>query len=147
MDALEVVKTGLAAVENRQDQKYKDLIADDMVFAGPVPQPVGKDEFVAIQLALMDAMPDWKFNATDYKQMGDQVIANLHITGTQTRPLKLPMPGVPAIPPTGKHVSLPVEPTTFTVKGDKIARIDSEASPQSGVPGILSQLGISMPPM
>ena len=147
MDPIDVVKTGLTAVETRQDDKYESLLTDDMVFAGPVPQPVGKKEFVGLQLALMDAMPDWKFNAADFKQMGDKVTTMIRITGTQTGKLDLHMPGMMAVPPTNKKVSLPAQLTTFTVRGDKISRIEADADPNNGVPGILKQLGIPMPQM
>jgi predicted ester cyclase len=147
MNAIDVVKAGLAAAEAGQASKYADLLTDDMVFAGPVPEPVGKREFLALQTALTTAMPDWKFNATDFKLNGDKVVVMIRITGTQTGVLAVPMPGFPKFPPSGKHVSLPAQPTTFTVKNDKIARIEAEADPNNGVPGILSQLGISMPQM
>ena len=147
MNAIDVVKAGLTAVEAGQIKEYEELLSDDMIFAGPVPQPVGKREFVALQSALVIAMPDWKFNATDFKQMGDKVTAMLQITGTQTGELSLPMPGLPKLPPTGKHVSIPAQLTTFTVINEKISRVEADADPKAGVPGILSQLGVPMPQM
>jgi predicted ester cyclase len=147
MNAIDLVKAGLAAVEANQASKFADLLADDMVFAGPVPEPVGKQAFVGLQMALVKAMPDWKFNATDFKQMGDKVTAMLRITGTQTGELSLPMPGLPKVPPTGKHVSLDAQLTTFTVKNDKLTRVEAEADPNNGVPGILAQFGVQMPQM
>ena len=147
MNAIDIVKTGLAAVEAGQASKFADLLADDMVFAGPVPQPIGKREFVGLQMALVVAMPDWKFNATDFKLNGDKVTAMLQITGTQTGVLDLPMLGLMKLPPSGKHVSIPAQLTTFSVKNDKIARVEADADPKAGVPGILSQLGIPLPQM
>ncbi len=147
MNPIDVVKTGLDAVENRQMDKFQGLLADDMVFTGPVPQPVGKQEMINLQTALIEAMPDWKFNATNFKQMGDKVIADLQISGTQTGALHLPMPGLMDVPATGKHVSLPPDPTTFTVVDGKVTKIESMANPQTGVAGILNQLGIPLPPM
>ena len=147
MNAIDVVKAGLAASEAGQTSKFASLLTDDMVFAGPVPQPVGKHEFVGLMTAMVAGMPDWKFNATDFKQNGNQVTATLQITGTQTRELNLPMPGLPKLPATGKHVSLPKEPTTFTVKDDKISRLESTNVPGGGVAGVLAQLGVTMPPM
>jgi predicted ester cyclase len=147
MNAIDVVKAGLAAVEASQFSKFADSLADDLVFAGPVPEPVGKREFVGLQTALVVAMPDWKFNASDFKLNGDKVVATIQITGTQTGVLSLPMPGFPQVPPSGKHVSIPAQPTTFTVRNDKIVRVEADADPKAGVPGILSQLGIPMPQM
>ena len=147
MSAIDIVKEGLAATEAGDFKKLDSMIAEDMVFAGPVPVPVGKREFMGLQMALHAAMPDWKFNATDMKENGDQVTMMVQITGTQTGELSLPMPGFPKVPPSGKKVSLPKEPSTFTVKNGKLTRIDAPASPNGGVPGILMQLGVPMPPM
>lgn len=147
MSALDIVKEGLAAVEAGDFKKVDSMIADDMVLAGPVPQPLGKREFIGLQSALMRALPDWKFNATDFKETGDQVSATVQITGTHTGELELPMPGMPKIPPTGKKVALPREPITFTVKSGKLSRIETGNTPGGGVSGVLSQLGVQMPGM
>ncbi len=147
MNAIEIVKAGLAAAESGQPSKLADLLSDDMVFAGPVPQPVGKREFVGLQTAMVAAIPDWKFNGKDFKQNGDKVTATFQITGTQTGELNLPMPGFPKVPATGKHVSLPQEAMTFAVKDGKISRIESANVPGGGVAGVLAQLGVPMPPM
>ncbi len=147
MSAMDVVKEGLAATEAGDFGKLDSLVADDFVFAGPVPEPVGKREFMGLQMALLKAMPDWKFNAKDMKENGDQVSMMLQVSGTQTGELQLPMPGMPAIPPSGKRVELPFEPSTFTVKNGKLARLDVESSAGGGLMGILSQLGVNMPGM
>jgi predicted ester cyclase len=147
MNAIDVVKAGLAASESGQTSKFESFLTDDMVFAGPVPQPVGKREFVGLMSALVAAIPDWKFNATDFKENGNQVTVTFQITGTQTGELNLPMPGFPKLPPTGKHVSLPKEPTTVTVKDGKISRLEASVVPGGGVAGVLAQLGVSMPQM
>jgi hypothetical protein len=42
-------------------------------------------------MAMVKAMPDWKFNAQDYQENGDQVTMKLGITGTQTGELQLPI--------------------------------------------------------
>ena len=92
-------------------------------------------------------MPDWKFNGKDFKQNCDKVTVTFQISGTQTGELSLPMPGFPKVPATGKHVSLPQEGMTFTVKDGKISRIESANVAGGGVPGVLAQLGVPMPPM
>jgi predicted ester cyclase len=147
MNAIEIVMAGLATSESGQPGKFADWLSDDMVFAGPLPQPVGKREFVGLQTAMVAAMPDWKFNGKDFKQDGDKVTATFQISGTQTAELNLPMPGFPKLPATGKHVSLPQEGMTFTVKDGKISRIESAGVPGGGVSGVLAQLGVSMPQM
>jgi predicted ester cyclase len=145
MNAMDVVKAGLAATEAADFNKLGSLVADDFVFAGPVPEPVGKREFMGLQMALLKAMPDWKFNAKEWKENGDEISMLLQVTGTQTGELQLPMPGMPTLPPSGKKVSLPYEPSTFTVKNGKLARLDVESTQGGGLMGILGQLGVKMP--
>lgn len=107
MGAIDIVKAGLAATEAGDFKKLESMLVDDFQLAGPVPQPVGKREFVGLQMAMHTAMADWKFNAADFKENGDVVTVNLQITGTQTGALSLPMPGFPKLPPSGKKVCLP----------------------------------------
>jgi predicted ester cyclase len=145
MNPIEVVKAGLAAIESGDVSTVADMLTGDMIFTGVTPQPLGKHEYLGLQSALVAGLPDWKFNATDFQQRGDQVVTRVHITGTQIGALNLPMPGVPVLPPTGKKVALPEEITTLTVKGDKISRIESSNVSGGGVPGILAQLGVNVP--
>ncbi len=145
MSAMDVVKGGFAAAESHDWKKFESYVADDFVFSGATPQPVGKKEFVGLQMALQAAMPDWNFNASGFKEDGDKVTVDMRITGTQTAELSLPMPGFPKIPATNKKVSLPPQPGVFTVKGDKLASLAVKEVAGGGLPGILAQLGVKMP--
>jgi hypothetical protein len=145
MSATDLVKTGLAAIEAGDFKKVDGLIADDFVLAGPVPEPVGKREFMGLQMALNAALPDWKFNPSDFKEDGDVVTVSFQITGTQTAELSLPIPGIPKLPPSGKKVSLPRETSTFTLKNGKLTRLDVASTPGGGVNGLLAQLGVKLP--
>ena len=147
MNEIDLVKSALASCETGQVSKLASFLTDDMVFAGPVPQPVGKKEFVGLMTAMVAGMPDWKFNATDFKQNGNQVMVTFQITGTQTGELNLPMPGFQKLPPTRKHVSLPKEPSVFTLKDNKISRLEASVIPGGGVMGVLAQLGVPVPQM
>jgi Predicted ester cyclase len=147
MSAMDVVKEGLAATEAGDFGKLDSLVADDFSMSGPVPMPVGKREFMGLMMAMVKAMPDWKFNANDFKENGDEVTVPLRITGTHTGELQLPMPGMPAIPASGTKVSMPAEPSTFTVKNGKLAKLEVASTEGGGVMGILSQLGVNMPGM
>ncbi len=72
------------------------------------------------------------------------MVAAVQITGTHTRDLVLPVPGMPPIPATGKRVSLPEEHITFTFKGDTLASLTSDNVPGGGIPGLLAQIGVPM---
>ena len=120
------------------------LTADDMKFDGPVPEPVGKKEFIGLMQALTTAMPDWRYNPRNYAENGNKVTATIQITGTQTGTLALPM--LPqAYPASGKHVQLPQEHLEITLTNNKISRIHSDTVPGAGVMGILEQLGVKLP--
>jgi predicted ester cyclase len=145
MSNTDLVKSVLAAFESGDGKKAESTLSDDMVFAGPVPQPIGRQEFVGLQSALIAAIPDWKFNAADFKEQGDKVTLKVHISGTHTKPLNLPPMGIQSMPATGKHVQLPYEVLTVTVKNGKATRIEAEHVDGGGVPGLLAQLGVKMP--
>lgn len=147
MTKIETAKAFSAALEARDFDMAASYLADDFVFSGPVPQPLGKQEFIAVQSAFEDAFQDWSFNSHDEVEQGDKVVAAVQITGTHTRDLVLPMPGMPPIPATNKRVSLPVEHITFTFRGDKIASLTSDNVPGGGVPGVLQQIGVPLPAM
>jgi predicted ester cyclase len=145
MSNADLVKSVLSAFESGDAKKAESLLSDDMVFAGPVPKPVSKHEFIELQSALVAAIPDWKFNAGEYKEQGDKVLVKVHISGTHSKPLTLPPMGIQSLPSTSKHVQLPYENLTATVKNGKVTRIDGEHVEGGGVPGLLSQLGVKMP--
>jgi predicted ester cyclase len=145
MSNIDVFKSGLAAFESRDTKKAEGLISDDFQLSGPMPQPVGKREFVGLQSALVAAMPDWKFNASDFKEDGEKVTAKFHISGTQTASLSLPALGIKSFAATGKHVQLPYEQLTATIKNGKLTRLESDNAKGAGVAGVFAQLGVQMP--
>jgi len=71
------------------------------------------------------------------------VIAYSHITGTHTGTLALP--GLPPIPASGTKVALPEEVQTDTLKNGKLQSLVTDARPDAGVMGMLSQLGVALP--
>ena len=144
MDPETVLKECYAAFEASQFDKAAGYFADNFVLTGPTPQPVGKKEFVGLQTGLIQGIPDWKFNAHNFQTQGDTVTVVMQITGTQTRTISAPMPGLPDVPVTGKHFKLPEEPSRVTVKDGKITSFTSEPVPGGGVMGIFQQLGVSM---
>lgn len=147
MTKTEAVRAFSVALEAREFEKAASYLADDFVLSGPVPQPIGKQEFIAVQTAFENAFEDWSFNSHDEVEQGDKVIAAVQITGTHTRDLVVPIPGMPTIPATHKKVSLPEEHLEFTFKGDKIVSLTSDNVPGGGVPGVLQQIGVPLPPM
>ncbi len=147
MNKTEITNAFSQALEEQDFDRAGSYLADEFVFTGPVPQQIGKQEFLAIQRAVQQAFPDWSFNHHDVQEMGEKVRGAVQITGTHTRDLALPMPGFPVIPATGKKVSLPEEHLEFGFKGDKIASLTSDNTPGGGIGGVLAQIGVPIPQM
>lgn len=143
MSNADLVKTGMKAWEANDEQTLSPLLADDFVLSGPVPQPLGKQEFIGFMHVMLTAMPDFAFNVSSFEEDGDKVIARSHITGTQTGILALP--GLPPIEPTGKKVVIPEEVQVYTIKDGKLQSLTTDARPEAGVPAILAQLGVALP--
>src|SRR5947209_245276 len=143
MNKTETVKAFSSALESKDFDKAASYLSDDFTLSGPTPQPVGKNEFIAIQSAFIYAFPDWAFNLSHMEEQGEKVLATVQITGTHGQPLVVP--GMPPIPATNKKVSLPEEHLVFTFKDDQIASLSSDEVPGGGVPGVLQQIGVQMP--
>ncbi len=144
MSAEQVVRDFLNAAE--QDAvKASAFLADDFTFSGAVPIPLNKAQWIDLQTAMLHAIPDWKFNITAVQVSSDHVSLRAPVTGTHSGVILPVMPGMSAISPTGKRISLPADRLMFTLRGDKIADLNVESSPDGGLPGILQQIGVSMP--
>jgi predicted ester cyclase len=144
MSNIDIVKAGMKAWEANDEQTLGSFLADDFVLSGPVPQPLGKQEFIGFMHAMLTAMPDFAFNVSSFEEDGeDKVIARSHIAGTQTGVLVLP--GLPPIDPTGKKVMMPEEIQVYTIKDGKLQSLATDARPDAGVPAMLAQLGVALP--
>jgi hypothetical protein len=145
MDAQKLVRDTFTAMEAGDMAKAGGYLTDDFMFSGPVPQPIGKADFLGLQGALVKAIPDWKFNSSNFKVQGDTLKGTVQITGTHTETLAPIMPGMPPVPATGKRVTLPQEPFTVTIRGDKLASFEAAQVAGGGVPGLLAQIGVALP--
>jgi predicted ester cyclase len=146
MSAADVVKAWYAANESGDLEAMAAHMSDDFVFSGPVPEPVGKDAFMALTSAMRTAFPDWSFNLSNVQEQGTVVTTTHQITGTHTGDLDLSGMGMPVVPATGKAVKLAVESPELTVENDKIVAFKAAPSPDTGVPALLKQIGVEMPP-
>jgi predicted ester cyclase len=91
-------------------------------------------------------MPDLQFDIQEVTVNGNQATVKAQWGGTQTGSLSLPVPGMPAIPPTGKKVSTR-DDFIVTVEGDKVSHLHVESPADGGVQAILAQLGVQTPGM
>ena len=145
MDSETVVRKFMDLSQEGKFDEASRYLDDSMLFIGATPEPVSKKDFVDLTKKLVNAMPDWRFNYRDLHTQGDRVSMTVQITGTQSREIQPLMPGMPLIPVTGKHISLPNQTQYATVHNDKITRLEVEDIPGGGLMGILQQLGIDLP--
>jgi predicted ester cyclase len=141
----DVVLQLLHALEEKDYDRAARFLSNDFTFSGPTPKPVDGKEFIEVHRHLLQAIPDWRFNFNVVKEGEDEVTGRVHITGTHTRDLTLPvMPNLGTINATGKKISLPEEKVHIKTKGNKITRFNVDAIPKGGVMGILSQMGVTV---
>ena len=127
------------------EEKFKGhLTADAVVSGGVLPKPMPAMEAVKIMSGLTTAMPDFKIVVQQVTVNGNQATVKALWSGTQTGPLSLP--GMPAVPPTGKKVSVK-DAFVITVQGDKVSHMTVESPADGGIPGALAQLGVKTPGM
>lgn len=146
MNAEEITRAVMTAIEAGDMGTAAGYLSDDFVFSGPVPEPVSGEQWLGLQSLLLAAFPDWSFNLSDVQVTSNGARTTHQITGTHTGDLDLAPLGLPVIPATGKSIKLPVEHAEVTIEGDKAVRLHAEVTPGGGVPGILQQLGVEMPP-
>src|SRR5882757_6416374 len=80
MSNTDIVKAGLTAWEKDDTATLSALVEDDFSLTGPVPQPLGKQDFLGLMHVLHEAMPDFAFNISSFEEAGDRVIARSHIS-------------------------------------------------------------------
>jgi hypothetical protein len=141
----EVTKAWIDAMERHDFAAADALVADEAVFAGPVPEPFPKDAFMGLHQALIAAMPDWSFDAQDFRDDGDRAHFSVAVGGTFTEELHLPALGVEHVAPNGKAGRNLREPVTATIRDGKVVRIDVEPVEGAGVPGLLRTVGVELP--
>lgn len=138
----EVVKKSLTDIEKGTIDA--SIYTEDMIFSGPVPQPMNRDEYVSLLKSIVAGVPDWNFHAKDYVVRGDTVGVAVKITGTQTRILPSLIPGMQPLPATNRSFMLPEEHLTIKVRGGRIAECRSDVVAGGGVSGMLAQLGVQL---
>lgn len=146
MDALETVKTLITALQSGDMELAANTMTDDFTLQGLAEQTLDRNTFLAVQSALLAAMPDFSYNLASVHESGDRVLALTSITGTQLNELTLPPTlGVPPIPASGLAVTLPQVRTGHLVKDGKVSRMQIEDLPGGGIDGLLQQIATETP--
>jgi predicted ester cyclase len=141
----EIVQAYLDAFNSGDLETAASYYADDFQFIGPTPEPIGPDAYLGISHIMNAAFPDIDYGGQVTGSDGNVVYAEFTLSGTHNGDLDLRPVGMPVIPATGIHFANPTEHFDITVRDGLIASMYTDPSPDSGLPGILSQLGVQMP--
>ena len=138
MGHIESGEAFVAALNAQQWETVAGYLTDDFTWVGGAAGPTGKDDYIAVQKAWFAAAPDYHATLSNIRDEGDTGYGTVTASGTLTNPLALP--GLPALPATGKHFSATFE-STVTWRGDQVARMVLEPVG----PTVLEQLGVQLP--
>lgn len=143
MSQEQVVRNTLDAINAHDLDKALTFTAGDLTVTDPtLPQAMPRAAFFAQMAAILQAFPDWQYTIQSVTASGDLVTASVEVNATQTGPFQLP--GMPALPPSGKRVTV-LDRFVFTVHGDRIAAILVDSPRGGGAAEMLRQLGIGLP--
>jgi hypothetical protein len=145
MENSKIVENVLSLMEKNDFVKAETYISKDMKVTGVAPVPLGANEFIGTMKALVTGIPDWKFNYKIGSESKNIVETKLRITGTHTREIPSPMPGIKNIAATNKTIRMPEEKVTFTLNNNKIVNLNVELVEGGGIPGLLKLLGVEVP--
>ena len=144
--SVEQVARDFVSHMNNAETMNTMVTADAMASGGVLPQPIPIAEAMKVMDGLMTAFPDLKFEVKQVTVNGNQATVNTMWSGRNSGPLSLPMPGMPAIPATGKTVSVK-DTYIVTVQGDKVSHMQIDSPADGGLPAALAQMGVKMPGM
>ena len=144
--SVEQVARDFVSHMNNAETMNTMVTADAMASGGVLPQPIPIAEAMKVMDGLMTAFPDLKFEVKQVTVNGNQATVNAMWSGRNSGPLSLPMPGMPAIPATGKTVSVK-DTYIVTVEVDKVSHMQIDSPADGGLPAALAQMGVKMPGM
>lgn len=142
--SVEQVARDFVKMMGNEQQAKSHLTPDAMVDGGILPRPMPATEAFKLMQGLVTAIPDFTIDIQQVDVNGNVATVKIKWGGTQTGSLDLQIPGMPAIPPTGKKVSVN-DTYKVTVQGDKVSHMSVDSPMNGGIPGALSQLGVKMP--
>jgi predicted ester cyclase len=146
MMSVEQVARDLISKMNDRKAVEAMLTEDAMTSGGVLPQAMPAKASLSMIDGFTTAFPDIKFEVTQVSVNGNQATVKAQVSGTQTGEINFPIPGMPAVPATGKKVSF-ADAYVVTVQGDKVSHLRVDSPADGGIPAMLAQLGVKIPSM
>jgi hypothetical protein len=135
-----LVKNLHSAIEQKNFDGVGELLADNFVFEGPFPEPIGKQEFIGSHKDLMNAFDNFQYNYNDMAEDGNVVTGTIQISAKHTGTLDLTDQGGPVIEATNKDITLGKDDVTTTIENGKVTRVFSQPNPGGGMQGLVAAL-------
>jgi predicted ester cyclase len=145
MEPKQVAEEFLAAFNSEDMAKSRAFLSDEFTFSGPTPEPVSADQWMGIVKGMRAAFPDLNYNIKITGSDDNKVMTSTQLTGTHSSDWDLTAMGIGVIPATGKAFSNPKEEGMLTIEDGKITSYFINSKEESGIPGMLKQLGIEVP--
>jgi hypothetical protein len=142
MDPIEKTLEFTRAIETSDWLKVENALSDDFRFYGPLPDPIDKKTYLALQVAIKQGMPDLSFQMNKVFKHHDLVNVSLSMTGTHTKILRLPLTGLQPLPATQTKIHLPATEIRFKFNNELISEIHLSDQMQKEILQALTQLGI-----
>jgi hypothetical protein len=130
------------SVQKGDLENAKTMLADDFQFSGPVPEPINKEAWLALNSNLKTAFPDLDYHFKVIGADGDVVKTTSQWSGTHTGPFDLTNMHMGVIPATNKVFSAKPEKIKITVKENKITSWAVEPTEGTGLQALLDQLSV-----
>ena len=119
MEPGEVAEELLGALNSGDLDTVASFLADNFQFSGPVPEPIGADQWLGLSGVLLNAFEDLQYNLRVESVEGNIVRIAAQLNGTHNNDLDLSAMGMGVIPASGKTFSLPEEHGEVLIEGDK----------------------------
>ncbi len=147
MNTKEIAEAFVGAFNTGDLDTLADLLADDYEFSGPVPEPMGRDQFLGLMELMREAFPDIQFNTRLANIKGNVVRFTNQLAGTHTGDLDLSAMGMGVIPATGRSFSMARENGESVIEDGYIISTHVQPTEGAGLMAILHQLGVDVPGM
>ena len=145
MDTQAVTEAFMAALDDGDFEGCASYLADDFEFSTHTMPPVGKQAWLGMSMALKQGFPDLSYNFQIHEVDGNHLQGSAALTGTHNGDLDMTGMGMGVIPATGIYVETAREYNDGVVEDGLIKSIHVHDSPESGVGGMLAQIGVQPP--
>ena len=145
MENDKIVESFFQAIENKDYAKAESLVTNNFKAIGISTEQLGVKEFLGMHRAYKTGMPDFRFNYKIGNVSQNIVEAKVRPTGTHLKELPAPIPGLHNVPATNRTLNLPEDKVRFTIKDNKIEKVQLEEIPGGRIARILKQLGVEIP--